>query len=161
MFDNEIAINELQLGLFASIAADIPEDQLFSPGAGHGHPPAWILGHLAVTGEMGCQLLGGSLVHDDWISEFGPGSSDFVQPRSDLSKDVLVSAVTSAYESLRTMARNADANVTERPHGIELFANTPVKTVSHAVALLLTNHFGFHLAQLSSCRREQGHAALF
>ena len=161
MFENELAINELQLGLFAAIAADISEETFFTPGAGHQHPPVWILGHLAITGEMGCQLLGGSVTHRDWMEKFGPGSSDELPSDPELTKEKLIQAVNDAYASLRRYAKDADPQRTQQPHGISLFDDSPVTTISHAVALLLTNHFGFHLSQLSSCRREQGHSALF
>jgi hypothetical protein len=42
-----------------------------------------------------------------------------------------------------------------------LFDNTPIETFGHCVTLMLTSHFGFHLAQLSSCRRTAGHPPLF
>ena len=63
MFDNEIVINEFHLGLLSRIAADIPDSQLYQPSVGHGHPPVWILGHLAICGELGQKLLGGSVTH--------------------------------------------------------------------------------------------------
>lgn len=39
MFENEIAINRLQLNQFAAVVADLPEDCFFTRGNGHGHPP--------------------------------------------------------------------------------------------------------------------------
>jgi hypothetical protein len=44
---------------------------------------------------------------------------------------------------------------------VEIFRGTPIQTVEDAITALLTNHFGFHLAQLSSCRRAAGYPALF
>ena len=60
MFEREIAVNQYLLGYFANVAADMPDDSLFYPSVGHGHPPIWIMGHLAITGEMGQSLLGGT-----------------------------------------------------------------------------------------------------
>jgi len=161
MYENEIAINQLQLNQFAAIMADLPEECLFTPGTGHGHPPVWILGHLAIVGEMGQTFLGGSLTHPKWAPQFGPGSSDAIQPDASLTRDALIAANISAYETLRTLAADAKPEDVAQPHGIELFDGSPIQTVSHAISLLLTNHFGFHLAQLSSCRRERGEVALF
>ena len=97
MFDNEIVINDFQLRMLARIAADIPEAQLFQPGAGHGHPPAWILGHLAICGEIGQKFLGGKVVHPRWLVLFGPGSSDRI------AEDVsLTHAILTPYSPRRT-----------------------------------------------------------
>ena len=161
MYENEIAINELLLNQFAATMADLPEDCLFTPGKGHGHPPVWILGHLAIVGEMGQTFLGSSLTHPKWIRRFGPGSSDEIQPDAALTREALIAANTSAYETLRALASKAKPEDVAKPHGIELFDGSPIQTASHAISLLLTNHFGFHLAQLSSCRRERGEVALF
>ncbi len=161
MFENEIALNQLQLKQFENIMADLPEETLFMPGQGHGHPPAWILGHLAIVGEMGQTFLGGKLTHSFWVQAFGPGSNDEVQPDEGLKRAPLIAAVLSAYETLRSLASQATPADLEKPHGIELFDGTPVQTVGHAVALILTSHFGFHLAQLSSCRRDLGQGYLF
>jgi hypothetical protein len=161
MFDNEIVLNQLMLKQFETIMADLPAETLFMPGQGHGHPPAWILGHLAIVGEMGQTFLGGELTHPFWVQAFGPGSNDEVQPDDGLKRDALIAANVTAYETLRNMAAQATPEVLEKPHGIDLFDGTPVQTVSHAIALLLTNHFGFHLAQLSSCRRDLGLPAIF
>ncbi len=161
MFETEIALNKLQFGLFSRIYDDLPEDRMFRPGSGHGHSPAWIVGHLAVVGEFGQQLLGGSVTHPEWGPLFGPGSSGHVDPAPGLGKAELGEAIQTAYAGLRDMCLAADPARLEAPHGIALFAGTPLVTVRHAVALILTNHFGFHLAQLSSCRRETGRPPLF
>lgn len=161
MFENEIAINEFQIGQFQKIADDISDRSLFQLVAGHGHPPLWILGHLAIAGESGQRMLGGKITHREWLRLFGPGSSDRISEDASLTKSVMVAAVISAYEALRTMAASVDAESLSHPHGVALFDGTPIKTVGHLVSVLLTNHFAFHLAQLSSCRRSEGHAALF
>ncbi|QDV48040.1 hypothetical protein [Gimesia fumaroli] len=61
MFENEITLNQFLLEQLGTIMADLPEDCLFTPGTGHGHPPVWILGHLAIVGEMGQTFLGAML----------------------------------------------------------------------------------------------------
>jgi len=161
MFENEIAINQLQLKQFAAVMADLPEDSLFTRGNGHGHPPVWILGHLAIVGEMGQTFLGGSLTHPRWVPLFGPGSSDEVKPHDSLTRDALIAAITSAYETLRTLAAEAKPEDVAQPHGIALFDGSPIQTVGHAISLLLTNHFAFHLSQLSGCRRDRGLGHIF
>jgi hypothetical protein len=161
MIDNEIAINEVLIRQFNKTAKDIPEDELFVPCVGHGHPPIWILGHLAIVAEMGCKLLGGSIAHLKWIRLFGPDSSDIISPGDDLTKDSMVTTVNENYERLRSLAASADEKALSGPHRVALFEGTSIKTVEHCAALLLTSHFGFHLGQLSSCRRIAGFGPLF
>ncbi len=154
----ECAINAFQVAVFDKIVADIPESDLRTPAQGHGHTPIWILGHLALTGGLGRQLLGASVEPPQgWVEAFSPGTPDPVAAEPPgVSKAMLVEAIQAGYAGLRDAYDTATPDVLERPHGIPFFRNTPIMTVGHAVALLLTNHFGFHLAQLSSVRRSLG-----
>ena len=161
MFDNELVINEFQLRMLERIANDLPESQLFQPGAGHGHPPVWILGHLAICGELGQKLLGGKITHPRWLVMFGPGSSDRVAEDASFTRASLVRANTDAYAQFRTMAAQADAQKLQAPHGAEILKGTGIDTVGQLITHLLSSHFAAHLAQLSSCRRAEGHKALF
>ncbi len=155
---NECTINAFQMAMFEKIVADIPDSDLRTPAAGHGHTPLWLLGHLALTGGFGRQRLGASVeTPPGWAEAFGPGTPDPVTSEPPgVSKSVLVEAIRSGYASLREAYDTAAPEVLARPHGIPFFLTTPIATVDHAVALLLTNHFGFHLAQLSSVRRSLG-----
>lgn len=161
MFENEIAINRFQLGLFDKIVADLTEADLYRQSPGHGHPPVWIMGHLALTGEFGQKLLGGRVTHPEWAPLFGPGSSDKVGPIEGASMRTFADAVREAYDGLRMLAGRADAAAMSAPHAIENFLGSPIATVGHVVSLLLTSHFGMHSSQLSSCRRSAGFAKLF
>ena len=161
MFDNEIVANQFSLNLFSRIAADLAEDQLFQPAAGHGHPPVWVLGHLAFCAELGQKLLGGRMTHPRWLGLFGPGSSDQVTNDGTLTLKSLIEANTEGYAQLRAMAAGADPQRMQQPHGAELLRGTAIQTVGQLITHLLTSHFGFHQAQLSSCRRASGHQALF
>ena len=65
----EVAINEYQLGMFKKIARDISDEALFVRAPGHGHPPVWILGHLAILkslfeGELALKMRKGVLLVD-------------------------------------------------------------------------------------------------
>ncbi len=161
MFSHLITLNEFQLSLFPRIVADIPESQLFAPGAGHGHPPVWILGHLAITAELGHRLLGGTIAHVPWLKLFGPGSPDQITDDGSLTKDQLVAEIISGYQQLRELAAQADPKQMEEPHGAEILKGTPIQNKGQLIAHLLSSHFGFHASQLSSCRRAEGHKALF
>ncbi len=160
MLLREVAINEYQLGMFDKIVMDIGDDSLFLPAAGHGHPPVWILGHLAICAELGQRHLGGVLVHPEWVPLFCTGSSDAVEPDAALDITNLSRAVTDGYKELQSLASSQSDEFLLREHGVAGLSGTPIKTVADAIATLLTNHFGFHLSQLSSCRRSAGHQAL-
>ena len=85
-----------------------------------------------------------------------------VWPRHDsLTRDALITELNQAYETLQSMAAAAKPEDVAGPHGIALFDGSPIQTVGHAISLLLTNHFAFHLAQLSSCRRDRGLGHIF
>lgn len=158
----ESTINLLQISLFERTVADIPDSLFWEPGAGHGHTPVWLLGHLAIVGELGQQMLGGALTHEAWLPHFVPGSQDPIQAeQSSFCKSELVPAVVDAYQQLRSLYDTAASDLLQRPHQVALFQGTPIQTLEHATALLLTNHFAFHLAQLSSIRRSAGHPPLF
>lgn len=161
MFQDAVAINEFQLGLFSKVAVDIPEERLFVPGQGHGHPPVWILGHLTITAELGLRLLGGTITHVRWLKQFGPGSSDQVPDDGSLTKAQLIDGVVTSYRQLREMALATDSRVMAEPHGAEILKGSPIQTKGQLVLHLLTSHFALHSSQLSSCRRAEGHAALF
>lgn len=162
MLTREAANNRFQLGIFQKLIGDIDDSKLFVPAGGHGHLPIWILGHLAICAEMGQQMLGGTLEHPEWMPLFGMGSSGKVTPEEAPSRDLLVTSIVEGYARLQDMATSPECEpLLSRDHGIAPFADSPIRDVGDIVTLLLTNHFGFHLAQLSSCRREAGYPPLF
>lgn len=165
MFQSAIAINSFQSQLLLKIAKDLNDESLYIRAPGHGHPPAWILGHIAITGELGQRILGGRISHPRWLTWFGPGSSDEpeeLKNQASFTLSELAAAVSVAYEGFRELAnKDIDVAVANAPHGFELFAGSPIQTVADMVTLLLTNHYAFHLSQLSSCRRSTGHKYLF
>lgn len=130
MFSHELAINEFQLDYFAKIVADLPEAALFRPAAGHGHTPAWVLGHLAICAELGQQMLGGSLSHPAWKKRFGPGSVDNIAQDGTLSLSLLTNAVADGYRDLRGAARTTkDESLLARPHGLPALTGTPIVSI--------------------------------
>ena len=166
MFESAIAINRFQVQQLARIADDLDESRLYESSAGHGHTPVWILGHLAITGELGRKLLGGQVSHPSWLQLFGPGSKDDPTLLTDdgkpFTKSSLLAANTSAYSDFCDLAGQTRCEDSmNEPHNFDIFADTPISTLRDAITLLLTNHFGFHLSQLSSVRRSAGHRPLF
>ena len=161
MFEREITINEFLIGSFNKVIVDIPEETFFQNSVGHEHSPVWILGHLAIVGELGQRLLGGRMSHSDWMRPFGPGSVDKIAPCEEFRKANMTSILTDAYDSLRSLALTANEETVSQAHQVALLEGTPIKTVGDLVTHLLTSHFSFHLAQLSSCRRAAGLSCLY
>lgn len=159
--NHAIAINEFLMWQFNNTIKDIDDATMYQPGLGHGHLPTWILGHLVVAGEMGHKLLGGAVNHPEWVKLFGTGSSDTIAPNDFFARNKLCSIIAETYNGLRILAAAADSSILSKPHGFQPFEGSPIKSTGDFVALLLSNHFGFHLAQLSSCRRAAGHGPLF
>lgn len=156
MFENEIVTNQLLIDWFRKMVSDIPGERMFEPAPGHGHPPVWLLGHLAICGELGVKFLGGELTHPEWLPLFGPGSSNQISADCGLEFAELVQAVETSYEDFRTQSVTADQDSMSQPHGIELLESSPVQTCGQLISHLLSSHFSFHLAQLSAWRRSAG-----
>lgn len=160
MFQREIKLNKFLLGYFDKVVADIPDDRITERAPGGLHPPVWVLGHLAIVGEMGQMLLGGDLNHPEWIERFGPQSSDDVPDAAQYSKSKFVDVIRTGYPQLCEMIANAPPARLDAPHGIGILEGSPIETVGDAMAHLLNTHFSFHLAQLSGWRRAAGNAPL-
>jgi hypothetical protein len=161
MFERESRLNEFLLGYFKNVVQDIPAAEITQRAAGGGHPPVWILGHLAICPELGETYCGVEWKHPLWKERFGPGSPDDVPDADSFSKDQLVDAIVQGYPRMVQTASAADPSLFEKPHGLALLDGTPIKTRGDLVAHLLTSHFAFHLAQLSGWRRSAGHGPLF
>ena len=161
MFEQEIVLNQFLMEGFGSIVADIPADRCLERAPGNGHPPIWVLGHLAICSELGEMLCGGNLTHPEWLPVFGPGSSDDIAVSDQFSKDDLVQEIVTGYPRMAEMARNVDPVAMEKPHEVELLLGSPIVTVGQLVSHLLSSHFAFHQAQLSAWRRAAGFGPLF
>ncbi len=162
MFENEIAVNAFLIDQFERIARDLTETQAFSHSPGHGHTPIWIVGHLTIVAELGQRTLGGRVSHPKWLRRFGPGSKDDLAGDGEWNFGEMRSNLVEEYRKFRELAAaETDTTRMNSPHGNAIFEGSPIVTVSHVVTHLLTSHFGFHLAQLSSTRRSAGFEPVF
>jgi hypothetical protein len=161
MFEQESILNRFLLAGLEQVAADIPADRIGERAPGNGHPPVWVLGHLAICAELGLQVFGQPLKHLDWLKLFGPGSSDEVRGADRFSKQDLVRQILTDYPALCAAAQTAEPAAMSQPHGVGLLEGTPIETTGDLLAHLLSSHFAFHLAQLSAWRRAAGHPHLF
>ena len=161
MFAREIALNEFLLAYFDKVVADIPAAGFLQRGAGGGHPPLWIVGHLAAVAEMATQLAGGEEpLHPEWLQAFGPRSNDEIVNPEQYDRETLLAAVRQGYRRLQQMVEQMSPESIARPHPLPILKGTPIATVGDLLAHVLTSHFALHLGQLSAWRRAAGHAPL-
>jgi hypothetical protein len=161
MFENEMAINRFLVACLQEVAADIPAERVNERAPGNGHPPLWVLGHLAICGELGLRFCGESLEHPRWLRRFGPGSNDEITDPEQYSKAEFLLHIAECYPRLSAAARTVPSDMLAEPHGVDLLANSAISTRGQLISHLLTSHFAFHLAQLSAWRRAAGFAHLF
>ncbi len=162
MFEIETKLYAFALGYAQRQAAEIEESKLNHqpfPGA---NTPLWILGHLAVCTDYAARVLGGSLeCPKDWHRSFGMKSkpADLKPPYP--AKADLLQSLASGHERVTALALKADPAALAAPHGVDVLANTPIKTLADALAHLMTTHELLHLGQLSAWRRAMGFDPLF
>ena len=161
MFKTERTLNEFLLKGFEQVMADIPDEQINTRQPGNGHPPLWVLGHLAICAELGFVFCGGQMLHPEWMPIFGPGSSDDVENANVYGKEQFMDLILSDYPKLGELASAAEKEQFAEPHGVALLNNTPIQTKGELVSHLLSTHFAFHSAQLSCWRRAAGHGPIF
>ncbi len=161
MFEREITLNQFLMDGLNDVLADVPAARIFERPPGNGHPPVWVMGHLAICSELGQSFLGGAVSHSDWLPAFGPGSSDSIESNEAYSKEDLIESIHRGYSTLCELAVAADHTAMLASHGISLLEGSKIVTVGDLIAHLLTSHFAFHLAQLSAWRRAAGHGPLF
>lgn len=158
---NERSINQFFRDTIHRLMEDIPEDKINERPAGNGHPPLWILGHLAICAEFGEALLGEQMQHPDWVAVFGPGSSDDVANPDQFSASEFISVIDSAYPRLMDLIDRTPQEQLQATHGVELLKGGAIVTMADLEMHLLTSHFAFHTAQLSGWRRAAGLGPLF
>ncbi len=155
MFENESVLNEFSCDYLKTIANDLTDDDLDT--ATNGKTPRWILGHLRLVADMPRQMVGlQSQLDETWGASFGPGSNTESSDSPAFSVQQVVADTVAAYQELVAAAQKADPESLAQPHGLELLANTALKTRKDLISHLLATHISFHLAQLSACRQAKG-----
>jgi hypothetical protein len=161
MFESECNINRFLLGYARTMLAEIADERLIEqPLAGVNHP-AWILGHLAYSGDGAVGVLGGQkALAADWIKRFGPGSKLSATRTDYPSKEELLQVLDERFDKARQLAAGAQPEKMASPNpNPRLKAGLP--TVQDAVSFLLTGHLALHLGQLSAWRRMIGLSPMF
>lgn len=161
MFERELTLFQFNLNFLRMLAADIDESDMQSVAFPGANPPAWILGHLAVTTDYAAAMLGlERSCPRSWQKQFAPGTkpADLAPPLP--SKTELVEAIETAYRRVSEAAPGASSEMMSQPHEIGLLKSTVLRTKGDVLAHLMTTHIAFHLAQLSAARRNAGKGPL-
>lgn len=161
MFEQDIQVNQFLLGYADTLLRDLPDERLSEqplPGVNH---PAWILGHLTLTGDFAVKLLGGeAILPREWIVQYGPKSTPTPDRAVYPSKDELLNRLTERFDFTRHLARTADPEAMSAPNPrAHMAAQLP--TLGDLVSFLMTGHLGVHLGQFSTWRRMIGLDPLF
>jgi len=157
VLERELTLFVFNRNYLRVLAADLDEAALNVAPFEGANPPAWILGHLAVSTDFAARLLGQQRACPrDWHVKFAPGSkpADLQPPLP--TKSELVEAIENGCRRVIDAVPGASADVLSQPHAIELLKSTVLKTNGDVLAHLMCTHFSFHLAQLSACRRKSG-----
>lgn len=155
------SINEFFRSMIHQLMEDIPRERINERPVGNGHPPLWILGHLAICAEFGEALLGKEMQHALWVPVFGPGSPDEVSRPERYSVDEFLELIDAGYPRLMDLIEDTSNDVLQADHQVEILQGGALVSVADVQAHLLTSHFAFHTAQLSSWRRAAGFGPLF
>ncbi len=162
MFEHERVVYAMNLGLLQALVKDLTPAQMVMQVTPATNPPVWILGHLATASDGAGQVLGlERVLPEAWHQQFGMGSKPMPTLDPMPTKDELMRAIESAHERVTAATRTVEAGRMAQPHGLGFLEGTPVKTIGEAIALIMTMHEGFHVGQLSYCRRQMGFAPMF
>jgi DinB superfamily len=161
MFERELRIYAFLLGYEQKLLADLPDEAMRTPVTPQGHPPSWIVGHLAVVADFGLGMLGRpALCPKAWMVMFGPGSKPAEHLNRHPPKAELVAALERGHEHFSAAAKDADPAKLAGPSPFEPLRHA-LPTAGDLLAHLLTSHEAGHVAQLSACRRGRGLPPLF
>ncbi|MGQ0627976.1 MAG: DinB family protein [Phycisphaerales bacterium] len=162
MLEHERTLYAFNLGYLKAMVPQIPSGSIAVPVCPGGVTPGWIIGHLCVSADGAAQLLGGTKTCPaDWGARFGPGTEPSTDPAAYPPLEQLLSVYERAHGAVLAAAERVSRETLATMHSIPFFANTPIKTVGEAAALLMTVHEGIHLGQLTVWRRQHGHVPLF
>lgn len=151
------------LGLYAfslrqakKLTVDLPAEKWAHQPAPHMNHAAWVIGHLAASGDTLIVLLGHQpTTPENWQQLFGI----FSEPVSDASvypePAQLLAALEKTHAKLAEIVPQvSDETWQSRPALEPLAEHFPV--LGPFAALILGAHESFHLGQLSAWRRVQG-----
>ncbi len=161
MFEHQLTIYRFMYSYGKKLLADIDDAQFKTPAFPGSNPPSWIVGHLAIAADFALMVLGQpTLLPKTWMVLFGPGSDPLKYLDKHPNRADLIAAYEAGHEAVIAAMRHADPVKLAGPSPFKpLIEQLP--TAGDLLTHLLTSHEGFHVAQLSGCRRGAGLGPLF
>lgn len=163
MLERERKLYSFNLGLLERMLEDVSDEELGHQPIPKMNPLRWILGHLAITTDSCLQLLeADGVCPADWRAAFAPGTVPNAPGAPSPSKAELLSVLRAGHERVIAALDSVDEAVLAGPHKapIELLQKV-FPTRGDLLAQLISNHFAFHLGQVSAWRRATGRPPLF
>ncbi len=162
MFEREAVLYDFLLGYIQRLSADIEDQQLdWSPQPGV-HSAAWILSHLAIATDYALMNLGQKpALPKEWHKRFGPGSNELSAGEGRPGKAELLEALAAGHARVKEAVKSVKSENLQGAHPVKVLDGTPIKTVEHLIAHLMTTHAAIHVGQLSFWRRCAGKPPLF
>jgi DinB superfamily len=150
------------LAYLKNVTVDCDEATWTKAVPGAVNPPAFVVGHLAMSLDLALNLLGQpGLCPPEWHSNFGPEADPAKVSIAYPSRSEYLAVMDRCVDAIAEAAKSQDAAAMAAPQSFKFFVNTPIKTVKDCVALLMTTHFSLHIGQLSMMRRVTGKPPLF
>lgn len=161
MLEQAVTVYQFMLGMAKTLAADIDDDHMLTPPFAGANSPLWILGHLAVVADYAGKMLGQERqCPREWHAMFAPGSKPANLQEPLPSKAELLSALENGHRRVIAAIESVTPEQLNQPQPFEMLKPLPLKTVGDVLVHMMTSHEGFHLAQLSACRRKLGKGPL-
>jgi len=155
MKDAMLNAYQVNLSYARELIDDIPDAQMADqPVAGMNHP-AWLLGHLVVTGGSMLSLLGADApCKQAWKDLFAGGTKPLADRFKYPDKGTLYRALGECHDRVTRAFQEAAPEVLDK--ALEGPMANKFPTVRSLLMFGLTSHEAVHLGQLSAWRRAKG-----
>ncbi len=135
---------------------DVPDQKMCEQPGGIKNHPAWVLGHLALSCDNACKMLGQEgKAASQWEEMFNFGTTPTADRSKYPDKTVLVKALEQGHTALAKAYEDAPDSVLNQPLPMEEI-RPMFPTVGDFILLLMTGHEGMHLGQIMAWRSAQG-----
>ena len=157
MFDRELTLYAHTLAYAKHLLADVADEQMNEQPVTKLNPPVWIIGHLAITTDLGLELLGlPRAAPKEWHDLFDTGTVPSPEPGLYPPKAEMLAGYEAAHRRLDDAVRkHARPESLDRANPFDTLRPT-MPTLADLMAHLLTTHEATHLGQLSAWRRAMG-----
>lgn len=163
MNDPLLNLYAFTLGYCQRLLEDVDESEMQHQPTPGVNPPAWIVGHLALSTDFALGVMGEpKRLPDEWSEEFGPRSEPLSQGHPYPSKAELIIALKEGHAAVVAALPNVDPEKLSAPNPLPSpMLRRAFPTAGDLLAHLMSTHESFHLGHLSNWRRQMGRPPLF